>query len=154
MATPDRLEQVLAALRSSGARITSPRRAILEALIEHQGHPTAEQLTADVQTRQPDVHESTVYRFLDELGRLGIVDHVHLGHGPAVYHFADDVHHHVVCESCGLVVELPERTLEDFRGSLRRDLAFEMEVRHFALPGRCSSCSSARVAAGAGGAAR
>jgi Fur family ferric uptake transcriptional regulator len=150
MAPVDRLEQVLAVLRASGGRVTSPRRAILWALIEHQGHPTAEQLTADVQARQPDVHESTVYRFLDELERLGVVDHVHLGHGPAVYHFADDPHHHLVCEGCGLVVEVPVRTLEEFRGLVRRDLQFEMELRHFALPGRCKACAASRRAADAG----
>lgn len=147
MATSDRLEQLLAVLRASGGRVTTPRRAILGALIEHQGHPTAEQLTADVQARQPDVHESTVYRFLDELERLGVVDHVHLGHGPAVYHFADDPHHHLVCEGCGLVVEVPLRTLEEFQGVVRRDLHFEMELRHFALPGWCAACSASRLGA-------
>lgn len=149
MTRPDRLEEVLATLRAGGGRITSPRRAILRALIDHHGHPTAEQLTADVQSIQPDVHESTVYRFLDELERLGVVDHVHLGHGPAVYHFADDPHHHLVCDGCGLVVEVPVRTLEQFRGLVRRDLEFEMELRHFALPGRCKDCAASRRA-GAG----
>lgn len=153
MVAGDRLEQVLAVLRANGGRITSPRRAILRALIDHEGHPTAEQLTVDVQGGQPDVHESTVYRFLEELERLGIVDHVHLGHGPAVYHFADDTHHHLVCESCGLVVELPDRTLADFRLSLRRDLDFEMELRHFALPGRCKACSASGTTAGGRGSA-
>lgn len=142
MEAADRLEQILAVLRDSGGRITSPRRAILKAIIEHRGHPTAEQLTADVQAEQPDVHESTVYRFLEDLERLGIVDHVHLGHGPAVYHFADDTHHHLVCESCGLVVELPDRTLEEFREALRLELGFKTEFRHFALPGRCRACSA------------
>lgn len=141
---------MLALLRAGGGRITSPRRAILGALIEHRGHPTAEQLTADVQLRQPDVHESTVYRFLDELERLGVVDHVHLGHGPAVYHFANDPHHHLVCDECGLVVEVPVTTLEEFQGVLRRDLQFELELRHFALPGRCSGCAASRRAAVAG----
>ncbi|MEO7837383.1 MAG: Fur family transcriptional regulator [Acidimicrobiales bacterium] len=151
MGAVDRLEQVLAVLRTSGGRVTSPRRAILRALVAHQGHPTAEQLTSDVQADQPDVHESTVYRFLEELERLGVVDHVHLGHGPAVYHFADDVHHHLVCESCGLVVELSDQTFEDVRKLLERDLQFDMELRHFALPGRCKACSAARPGAGAAG---
>ncbi|HUR18399.1 MAG TPA: transcriptional repressor [Acidimicrobiales bacterium] len=152
--TSDRLEQVLAVLRAGGGRITSPRRAILSALIEHRGHPTVEQLTADVQARQPDVHESTVYRFLDELERLGVVDHVHLGHGPAVYHFADDSHHHLVCDRCGLVVEMPERTLEEFRGLVRRDLQFEMELRHFAMPGRCGPCAASESAVARAGGSR
>lgn len=143
MTETERLEQVLALLRSTGGRVTSARRAILRALLDHHGHPTAEQLTVEVQSRQPDVHESTVYRFLDELERLGVIDHVHLGHGPAVYHFADDPHHHLVCEGCGLVVEIPVKTVEELQGLVRRDLQFEMALRHFALPGRCTACSAA-----------
>ncbi len=148
MTDTERLEQVLALLRSTGGRVTSARRAILRALLDDQGHPTAEKLTAEVQLRQPDVHESTVYRFLDELERLGVIDHVHLGHGAAVYHFADDPHHHLVCEGCGLVVEMPAKTLEEFQGLVRRDLQFEMALRHFALPGRCTACSASAGAKG------
>lgn len=149
MAVADRFEEVLALLRAHGGRVTAPRRAILRALIDHADHPTAEQLTADVQVRHPETHESTVYRFLDDLERLGVIDHVHLGHGPAVYHFADDTHHHLVCEACGLVVEVPDRALEGLRRRLRSDFDFEMEPRHFAVPGRCRACAeSAKVSSG------
>ena len=141
-ARADRLEQVLALLRANGGRVTSPRRAILEALIGHGEHPTAEQLTAAVQARQPDVHESTVYRFLDDLERLGVVDHVHLGHGPAVYHFSDDAHHHLVCQTCGRVVEVPDQTFAALRRRLRTDFGFEIDQRHFAVVGRCTECAA------------
>jgi Fe2+ or Zn2+ uptake regulation protein len=141
-ARADRLERVLALLRANGGRVTSPRRAILEALIVHGEHPTAEQLTAAVQVRQPDVHESTVYRFLDDLERLGVVDHVHLGHGPAVYHFADDTHHHLVCQTCGRVVEVPDETFAGLRRRLRTDFGFEIDQRHFAVVGRCTECAA------------
>ena len=136
------MERVLALLRANGGRVTSPRRAILEALIGHGEHPTAEQLTAAVQARQPDVHESTVYRFLDDLERLGVVDHVHLGHGPAVYHFSDDTHHHLVCQTCGRVVEVPDQTFAALRRRLRTDFAFEIDQRHFAVVGRCTECAA------------
>ncbi len=63
------------------------------------------------------MHESTVYRFLDELERLGVVDHVHLGHGPAVYHLASDAHHHLVCDRCGAVEEVPEALFADLRAA-------------------------------------
>ncbi len=113
--------------------------------MHHDGHPTAEELTAGVQVHQPDVHESTVYRFLDELERLGVVDHVHLGHGPAVYHFADDTHHHLVCQQCGLVIEVPDDTLDMLRRRVRTEFSFEVEPRHFAVMGRCGTCAG-RVA--------
>jgi Fe2+ or Zn2+ uptake regulation protein len=141
-ARADRLERVLALLRANGGRVTSPRRAILEALIGHGEHPTAEQLTAAVQARQPDVHESTVYRFLDDLERLGVVDHVHLGHGPAVYHFSDDTHHHLVCQTCGRVIEVPDQTFTGLRRRLRTDFGFEIDQRHFAVVGRCTECAA------------
>lgn len=139
-----RLDGLLVTLRTNGGRITTPRRAILKALIEGPGHPTAEQLTARVQKALPDVHESTVYRFLEDLEGLGIIDHVHLGHGPAVYHFADDAHHHLVCEVCDAVLEVPTGAFEALRRRLLADFDFELRPRHFAVPGRCRGCGDAR----------
>lgn len=141
MNTTDRVEEVLAQLRANGGRVTSPRRAILQALFGHTKHPTAEQITATVQARHPDVAESTVYRFLDDLKRLGVVDHVHLGHGPAVYHLAEDTHHHLVCQTCDRVIEIPDRALEELRRQLRQAYEFELEPQHFALLGRCDACA-------------
>ena len=136
-----RLEEVLAGLRAGGGRVTSSRRAVLRALLEHGGHPTAEELTAVVQERHPDVHGSTVYRALETFEKLGVVDHVHLGHGPAVYHFVDDSHYHLVCRRCGKVIEVPDRSLDALRRRLVRDFDFEIEPRHFAVSGFCTGCA-------------
>lgn len=136
-------EAILALLRARGGRITTSRRAILEAFLAVDGHVTAEALTARVQAAQPDVHESTVYRFLDELERLGVVDHVHLGHGPAVYHLASDAHHHLVCDRCGAVVEVPEEVFAGLRSRLADDFGFALQPRHFAVTGRCRACTAA-----------
>jgi Fur family ferric uptake transcriptional regulator len=139
-----RVDEVLAMVRASGGRATTARRAILRSLLdEHAEHPTAEQITASVQADHPDVAESTVYRFLDELERLGVVDHVHLGHGPAVYHLVEDTHHHLVCNTCDSVTEVPSGTFDALRAALLRDFGFEIEARHFAIAGRCRECVAA-----------
>ena len=138
----EQAEPILALLRAQGGRVTTPRRAILETFLGIGGHGTAESLTARVQVNQPDVHESTVYRFLDELERLGVVDHVHLGHGPAVYHLASDAHHHLVCDRCGTVVEVPEEVFAGLRTSLQEGFGFSLHPRHFAVTGRCGACSA------------
>jgi Fe2+ or Zn2+ uptake regulation protein len=135
-------EPILALLRARGGRITTSRRAILEAFLGVGGHVTAEALTARVQVGQPDVHESTVYRFLDELERLGVVDHVHLGHGPAVYHLASDAHHHLVCDGCGTVTEVPDEVFADLRARLEAEFGFALQPRHFAVTGHCRSCAT------------
>ncbi len=148
MPTSEPLDRVLELLRLRGGRVTTARRAILQALLLHREHLTAEQLTAEVHVVHPDISESTVYRFLDDLETLGVVDHVHLGHGPAVYHLFEDRHQHLVCESCGQVVEIPAKTLDPLRAVLSSQFRFELEARHFALPGYCEGCApSARATA-------
>jgi Fe2+ or Zn2+ uptake regulation protein len=137
-------EPILGLLRARGGRVTTSRRAILEAFLGMGGHVTAEALTARVQAHQPDVHESTVYRFLDDLERLGVVDHVHLGHGPAVYHLSSDAHHHLVCDACGAVVEVPEAVFAELRTRLELDFGFALQPRHFAVTGRCRACALAQ----------
>jgi len=146
----EQADPILALLRARGGRVTTSRRAILEAFLGIGGHVTAEALTARVQSAQPDVHESTVYRFLDELERLGVVDHVHLGHGAAVYHLASDAHHHLVCDGCGTVVEVPEALFAELRNRLQTDFGFALQPRHFAVTGRCRACAPAPPRAGSG----
>ncbi len=137
-----RIDAMLARVRADGGRATTARRAILQTLIDHHDvHPTVEHITTTVQANHPEVAESTVYRFLDELERLGIVEHVRLGHGPTVYHFAEDTnHHHLVCSTCGRVTEVPQRIFDSLSKRVLRDYAFEIEARHFTLAGRCQTC--------------
>jgi Fe2+ or Zn2+ uptake regulation protein len=138
----DEAEPILALLRARGGRVTTCRRTILETFLGIGGHVTADVLTARVQSAQPDVAESTVYRFMDELERLGVVDHVHLGHGPAVYHLSSDAHHHLVCDRCGTVVEVPDDVFAGLRTRLHADFGFSLQPRHFAVTGRCEACSA------------
>jgi Fur family ferric uptake transcriptional regulator len=144
----ERVDEILSVVRASGGRATSARRAILQTLLDHQDvHPTAEHITSAVRESQPEVAESTVYRFLDELERLGIVNHVRLGHGPEVYHFADHtLHHHLVCDACGRVVEVPHRLFDPLRKQVLEKFAFQIEPRHFTLTGRCVHCEPAAAA--------
>ena len=140
MPDDDRLEEILDRLRERGGRVTRPRRAIITALLEADGHVTAESLADAVQRADPDIHLSTIYRTLERLTELDVVNHVHLGHGPAVYHLADDAHHHVVCDRCGSVVELPADVFEALGRRIERDHGFRLNAHHFALGGYCRRC--------------
>ena len=138
---PDpRVGQILERLAASGMRRTSARQAILEAFFAAETHVTAEDIAVEVHRRFPSVDVSTVYRTLDTLEQLGIVDHTHLAHGPAIFHMADDDHQHLVCERCGRVEEVPPAALEPFLDSLKERFDFDVDRRHFALVGICGSC--------------
>jgi Fur family ferric uptake transcriptional regulator len=140
MVDSDRLKTILELVRQRGGRVTTSRRAIVRALLEADDHVTADQLADVVQRAHPDVHRSTVYRTLDVLTEMGVIDHVHLGHGPAVYHFTDQAHHHLVCQRCGRVIELPLAALTPLQRRIVRDYDFDLDATHFALAGHCADC--------------
>jgi Fur family transcriptional regulator, ferric uptake regulator len=140
------VEGVLALLRANGGRVTTSRRLLLGCLFEDPVHRTAEELAATVQVLAPDVHLSTVYRNLDELERLGVVIHTHLGHGPATYHLSSETHGHLVCKGCGAMIEAPEDIFRTFARSARDRFGFTIDPRHFAVLGSCAVCTSAESA--------
>jgi Fe2+ or Zn2+ uptake regulation protein len=138
-----RVQNALDALRGEGGRITTGRRAIVHALMSASDHhATAEGIAEIVQAEHPDVHLSTVYRTLDSLEHLGIVDRVTLGQGGAVYHLVDHVHHHLVCDACGAVIEMPREVLAPLSRTLAQRYAFTMSPSHLTIHGRCDDCRS------------
>ncbi len=139
----DSVENVLTLLREQGGRVTSSRVLLLHALFDSRGHRTAEQLGAEVQAVAPDVHISTIYRNLDDLERLGVVVHAHLGHGPATYHLAASAHGHFVCEECGAMIEAPDEIFVGLSQAAKSAFDFDINPHHFAMPGRCADCQRA-----------
>lgn len=135
-----RLESIKNLIRSAGGRATATRLAIVETMIDASDHMTADELAGEVRRRFPTINRSTVYRTLGFLEEAGIVDHVHLGHGRAVYHLADKDHQHLVCESCAAVTEIPINELRSLKNQLERDHRFALDTRHFAIVGLCERC--------------
>ncbi|MBV8193939.1 MAG: transcriptional repressor [Candidatus Dormibacteraeota bacterium] len=136
------VDELVAQLREDGARVTTARRLVLTALVDGAAHPTAEELLAAVRRMAPDVHASTVYRNLEELERLGVVVHTHLGHGAATYHLATEAHGHLVCESCGKTVEAPHDLFDTMARGAREQLGFTLRPYHFAVLGLCAECAA------------
>jgi Fur family transcriptional regulator, ferric uptake regulator len=135
------VEDVLALLRAGGGRASSSRRVLLEVLFESKKHLDADELAEAVQIRAPDVHISTIYRNLDELQRLGVVVHSHLGHGRATYQLASLAHAHFICEDCGATIEAPDELFRGLARTARTKLGFSIDPHHFAILGRCASCA-------------
>ena len=140
------VDELVAQLRDGGSRVTTARRLVLTALVQGASHPTAEELLVAVRALAPDVHASTVYRNLEELERLGVVVHTHLGHGAATYHLATELHGHLVCEECGATIEAPDDLFEAMAEGAKRRLGFELRPYHFAVLGVCAECAAARDA--------
>jgi Fur family transcriptional regulator, ferric uptake regulator len=134
------VEGVLEMVRQQGGRITSSRRLLLQAFFDSNGHRTAEELALEVQEKAPDIHISTIYRNLEELEKLGVIVHAHLGHGPATYHLAASAHGHFVCEECGSRIEAPDALFAGLAKAAQAQFGFTIDPHHFAMLGRCANC--------------
>src|SRR6202167_331087 len=101
------VDDILSAIRGATKRVTVAKRTVAEVLVAAPGHLTAEEITYEVQKRQPDVSPSTVYRILEEFEAMQIVVHAHLDQHAAVFHLAGAVHGHLTCDECGATFEIP-----------------------------------------------
>ena len=128
------LPSMLNTVRAHGLRISSARRQVLQALIEAGQPQTAEQLAGDADL-------ASTYRNLETLETIGLVRHVHLGHGPGRYELAGRSAGWATCESCGASTALPAPALQAIRRAVREHAGFEAAFTHFPIVGRCVSCS-------------
>ncbi len=136
----DPVEEIMALVRSHGGRATPARRLLLTALFGSREHRSAEELAALVHAQAPDVHLSTIYRNLEELERLGVIDSTRLGTGPATYHLATAAHGHLVCEQCGTMTEVPGQIFADLVRVAADGYGFTINPHRFAVTGRCADC--------------
>ena len=136
--TLDDPEAIVARLRAEGHTVGHVRRQILDAVHTEQHAFTAEELADSL----ADVHVSTVYRTLGLLEEIGVVEHVHLSHGPAMYERAAlaGTTRHLVCEVCGRHLAVPAEVFDGAARTLERDYEFVLDGVHFAIAGRCTGC--------------
>lgn len=126
-----------AALRAAGHRVTRQRTTVLEAVAE-LGHATPEQIHSSV----ADVADlSTVYRTLELLEEIGLVQHTHLGHGSPTWSLVEGhTHLHLVCGACGGLDEVDADRVAGLSTYLLRERGFELDLGHLTLSGTCGKC--------------
>jgi len=133
-----------AMLRERGLRLTPQRQLILEAVHE-LGHATPEQVHHHVRERAAGVNITTVYRTLELLEELGLVNHTHLSHGSPTYHVAgEDQHVHLVCRGCGSIGEADPVVMQPVTERLLAEQGFRVDVGHVSFFGLCGDCKEHR----------
>ena len=127
-------------LRDKGLRLTPQRELVLSAVRE-LGHATPEDVAEKVRLTHPGINLSTVYRNLETLENVGLVQHTHLGHGGATYHAAEELTHlHLVCGTCEAVGDAPITIAGQLVNAWADDYGFKTDVSHFAIYGTCAAC--------------
>ncbi len=135
------------ALSQQGYRVTGPRRALVRLIAGRKVRFTAADLEEDVARMALVVGRATVFRTLELLLSLGLVERVHTeGEGRDAYVVAEEVHHHhLVCSRCGVVTEVTGCMVDDLVSSLARDADFQVEghwLERVCLFRRCREAGS------------
>ena len=139
-------EHAEARLRQAGHRASGPRSAVVELLGRQECVLTAREIADELRTQGRDVGTATVYRALELLEDLGLVQRLDVGEGSARYEPADpsgDHHHHFVCDRCGAVRAFEDSGLERAIARLAGRLDHSVGAHDVILRGDCSRCASA-----------
>ncbi|MFL5733441.1 MAG: Fur family transcriptional regulator [Chloroflexia bacterium] len=136
---------ILERLDQKGYRLTGQRLAVLEEVIGWATPFTSAELLETMQRRVPGIGRATVFRTLDLLTRLGVVQRIHSdpagGRCHAYLACDDGHHHHLICSSCGRVTDFTEdKELEALVRVIEQRTAFKVEGHRLEMVGRCPAC--------------
>jgi Fur family ferric uptake transcriptional regulator len=124
---------LLNTVRAHGLRVSSARRCVLESLLAAERPLTAEEIAGGADL-------ASVYRNLETLEAIGIVRHVHLGHGPGRYVLRTRSGGWATCDRCGESTLLEPEALQRIRAVVLDTTGFDAGFGHFPIVGTCTSC--------------
>jgi len=129
-------------LKKAGLKVTLPRMKILELLEASElRHQSAEDIYKALLAAGEEIGLATVYRVLTQFEAAGLVSRHHFEGGQAVFELSEGGHHdHLVCVSCGKVVEFMDDVIEDRQNQIAIKNGFEITEHSMILYGRCPDC--------------
>lgn len=139
MRSPAELTEVF---RAQGLKITPQRQAIFRILHDNEAHPTAESVHARVVAELPAVSLRTVYQTLNDLASMGELQALDLGTGATRFDPNTGEHHHLVCEHCGLVLDIALDVSAIATEPIADERGFTVRATQVVVRGTCDACSS------------
>ena len=136
-------EAALARLRETSGRSGSARRVVVELLGRQGCCLSAQEIHERLRTAGPRVGIASVYRALEGLDGLGLVQKVDLGDGVSRFeptHAGGDHHHHLVCDDCGKVEPFEDSTLEAAIERVADGRGYAVAAHDVVLRGACEDC--------------
>lgn len=134
------------ALREAGFRAGGARSAVIELLAGQDCCASAQEIHEALRSQSRSVGIASVYRVLDVLAELRLVQRVDVGDGVARFEPAlpdGDHHHHVVCDDCGKVEPFSDPSLETAIARASERLGYSVDAHEVVLRGECGDCRTA-----------
>lgn len=141
------LEVICRKLCENDYKLTPQRQVILQVLTEHpERHLSAEEIYTIVKQKYPEIGLATVYRTLEILADLDILQKMDFDDGRSRYELNDGGahhHHHLICIKCGRVIEFEDDLLESLEAMVAKKTNFEVLDHHLKFYGLCGDCRGA-----------
>ena len=137
-------EYALGRLRAAGYRRGGARIAVDEALAGHDCAVTALDLEDELRRTASPPGRASVYRALEQLEQLGLVQRIEVCRGTAGYERVrpgGEHHHHAICDVCGRMVPFEDPALERALAAVAGGISFEVGEHEVVLRGRCQDCA-------------
>lgn len=132
---------ILGAFEAAGYRLTSPRRALARLVASREGHFSADELLTKSRRARLGVTRATIFRSLDVLADLGVVERLDLPTGEHAFVACEPAHHHhIVCSSCGRSAGVADHGLEAVAEAIGRETGYRVDTHRLELFGRCPAC--------------
>lgn len=143
-----RIDKVKQQLQSQGYKLTPQREATVRVLLENEeDHLSAEDVFMLVKEKAPEIGLATVYRTLELLSEMHVVEKLNFGDGVARYDLRTESskhhHHHLICVQCGSVSEIMEDWLIPLEDKLEREFGFTVLDHRLDFQGICARCNEA-----------
>ncbi|MBU5426703.1 transcriptional repressor [Tissierella pigra] len=134
-------------LQNEGYKLTTQRRAILNVMIDNsEEHLSPEEVYNIVKKEYPDLGIATVYRTLQLFEKLNIICKLNFDDGCSRYELSTDSeghhHHHLICLSCGKVIEVKLDLLEALEEEIEKEGQFTIVDHNVKFYGHCSECKN------------
>ena len=139
-------EHTEAALREAGFRAGGARAAVLDLMARQDCCSSAQEIHDSLRTGGRSVGIASVYRVLEVLSELRLVQRVDVGDGVARFEPASpggDHHHHVVCDDCGKVEPFSDASLERAIANASDRVGYRVDAHEVVLHGECGDCRTA-----------
>ena len=137
---------LLQELTQRGIRITGQRRILVETIQASERHLDAATLLDQARQRDSGINRATVYRTIQLLKNLRLIDELDLMHLNGEKHFYEaktNVDHvHLACFECGRIEEFVSPLFERLKAEIARQKGFQIRVTRLEVGGRCSACSA------------
>lgn len=144
------VESAETALRDAGHRASAPRSAVLELIGSQECVMSAREMADELRDAGKPVGVATVYRTLELLADMRLVQRLDVGGGSARYEPAmpdgEHHHHHLVCDSCGRVTPFSDERLERAIHDLGERVDYRVGAHDVVLRGICPGCAKRPIA--------